>query len=346
MLGHFLFFSGIISLIRLINRSIPRVPILTYHSIANNKYEKPQSIMYLVGMEVPKDTFEKHIEYVAKRYTAIGLDNLVDWLHNKKDLPKNPIVLTFDDGLKNNYDNAFPILQKYNCKATFFLIGNPYSEEKTVWLHLLYRILDRLSYRKIHIAVDNIFEIHIDRLSDPKKLKLANGVKDVIENLSDKGKIDFLKAICKQNGIDFNEIKQSEYYMNKDEIEEIVSHGHLIGAHSMGHENLASMTFPQVKSDIIESKEVINKLSYNRFMPFSYPYGTKKAFNAKIKNLLNENGYSCAVTTLESLNGINSDLFELKRIEIGDFNMPEFISHLSGFIGDVKIILKKLMQRK
>ena len=65
--------------------------------------------------------FEKQMEYLKnKEYQVISLTKLVEILESDELIPKKTVVLTFDDGYKDNYINAFPILKKYNFPATIF----------------------------------------------------------------------------------------------------------------------------------------------------------------------------------------------------------------------------------
>lgn len=67
--------------------------------------------------------FEAQMKYLSKSgYTAISPDQLADYLQYGKELPPNPILITFDDGYEDNYRVAYPILQKYHFTATIFLI--------------------------------------------------------------------------------------------------------------------------------------------------------------------------------------------------------------------------------
>jgi len=87
--------------------------ILMYHSIANN------DVFFTVELEM----FEKQMNYLKNNnYNVIKLSDLVDILEYSKEIPKKTVILTFDDGYQDNYNNAFPILKKYNFPASIFLI--------------------------------------------------------------------------------------------------------------------------------------------------------------------------------------------------------------------------------
>lgn len=74
---------------------------------------------------VDPSTFEAQIKaYRSMGYKTITTFELAKAFEGKGTLPKHSLLITFDDGLRNNYDFAFPILKKYNMKATIFLIGD------------------------------------------------------------------------------------------------------------------------------------------------------------------------------------------------------------------------------
>ncbi len=104
-----------------------KVPILTYHYIANNPNLKDKA---RDALSVSPDKFESQMDYLAKNgYTPISLDTL-QGLFNKQGTITKPIVLTFDDGYIDFYTNAFPILRRFNFHAVEFiptgLIGGSY----------------------------------------------------------------------------------------------------------------------------------------------------------------------------------------------------------------------------
>lgn len=94
------------------------IPVITYHSIQD---ENPENNEYIVET---KD-FEKMVKGLSEEnFTFLDTYSLLNIIENKEKLPKNPVLITFDDGYKDNYKNAYPILEKYNAKGIIFIIGS------------------------------------------------------------------------------------------------------------------------------------------------------------------------------------------------------------------------------
>jgi peptidoglycan/xylan/chitin deacetylase (PgdA/CDA1 family) len=91
------------------------VPILTYH---NFDYGKGL-------LSVTPENFEKQMRYLKDRhYNVISFDELVEGIRNRRRFSHNTVVVTIDDGYKNNFTCAYPTLKKYGFPAVIFLITN------------------------------------------------------------------------------------------------------------------------------------------------------------------------------------------------------------------------------
>lgn len=95
------------------------VPILMYHSISNDA-EPRLSPYYKVNTS--PTVFREHIGFLAKQnYRSIDLMKVIDLSKQGTPLPEKSVVITFDDGFRNFYTDAFPVLQQYGFSATVFL---------------------------------------------------------------------------------------------------------------------------------------------------------------------------------------------------------------------------------
>ena len=99
------------------------VPVLMYHNIA----EEPND------MTVTPETFRMHMETLAENgYTAVTLDDMVNYVYYGGELPEKPVLITFDDGYYSNYEYAYPVLSELGMKAVIFTVGTSFG--KTTYL--------------------------------------------------------------------------------------------------------------------------------------------------------------------------------------------------------------------
>ena len=103
-----------------------KVPVLMYHRIIAEKdlqtvhYEEPGE---LYGTIVTKEQFQEQMEYLhTNDYTALTLEEFKAFMNDELQVPKKSVLITFDDGFKDNYINAYPVLKEHGLKATLFMI--------------------------------------------------------------------------------------------------------------------------------------------------------------------------------------------------------------------------------
>lgn len=92
------------------------VPVLMYHCVNDELRD---------SRDVSAKTFESHIKYIAEQgYTSLTAMVLYKALKGETPMPAKPVVITFDDGFRDNYTNAFPILKRYQVKAIYFIVSS------------------------------------------------------------------------------------------------------------------------------------------------------------------------------------------------------------------------------
>ena len=102
---------------------VPRsvvVPVLMYHHVSE---PDPTADAIRRDLSVSPEDFEAQLRYLVERgFHPVTLESLVTYLQLGHSLPPKPVILTFDDGFKDQYTNAYPLLKKYGFVATFFVI--------------------------------------------------------------------------------------------------------------------------------------------------------------------------------------------------------------------------------
>jgi len=131
------------------------VPILTYFRFSKNKTSE---------LTVSETAFRDQMKYLKENgYRVITLDNLLDFLDFKAQIPKKAVLITFDDGWGSLYDIAFPILRDYGFSATLFVYTDFIGGRKA------------LSWEQINELAKNGFDIQCKTKTHRDLVKLNEG---------------------------------------------------------------------------------------------------------------------------------------------------------------------------
>jgi peptidoglycan/xylan/chitin deacetylase (PgdA/CDA1 family) len=98
------------------------IPILMYHYV--RVVDDPKDTIG-IGLSVPPERFAAQMQYLADHgYTTLTMSDVYAILAGQQPLPAKPIALTFDDGYRDFYTAAWPILKQHHFKATSYIITN------------------------------------------------------------------------------------------------------------------------------------------------------------------------------------------------------------------------------
>jgi peptidoglycan/xylan/chitin deacetylase (PgdA/CDA1 family) len=266
--------------------------ILNYHRVLpSNKIDNS-----LVNISVSTDNFINQLNYLTKNFNIISLDELL--LHLKSKSNEFKIVITFDDGYRDNLNYAYPILEKFNAPATIYIITK-FINNKFIpwWIKLDYFIKNQ---KKIDTNKKKLFNLYKNKLLLSDQLTIDKNV---------------LSILGKNNKLKYNNI-----FLDQKEIQYLSKQKLItIGSHSHSHYNFSKLTEEQTLSEFKTSKSILENMINKKILHFSYPYGGYQNINFKFNKLLKNLGYLSAVTTVRKKLYM-SDQFELPRVFINNDN--------------------------
>ena len=109
-----------------------RIPVLMYHYVSTPPADAD---IYRVDLSVPAELLAEQLDRLqAEGYTTISPYDLVEALQRGRELPAKPILITFDDGYRDNYENAYPLLRERGMQATIFVVTDFIDEERPAYL--------------------------------------------------------------------------------------------------------------------------------------------------------------------------------------------------------------------
>jgi peptidoglycan/xylan/chitin deacetylase (PgdA/CDA1 family) len=111
---------------------VAKVPIMMYHYLSAPPVD---ANIYRLDLSVTPELFATHLDRIkAEGYTTISLYDLVANLTGGAPLPEKSVIITFDDGYRDNYENAFPLLVSRDMMATFFVVTDFIDEKRQEYL--------------------------------------------------------------------------------------------------------------------------------------------------------------------------------------------------------------------
>jgi len=289
--------------VRLSRRTNPAFLILGYHRVSDEPHP------FFGGL--PVRIFRRHMEHLKTYFTPLPLKELVERAASG-DVPPNAIAVTFDDGYRDNYQNAFPVLVQFEMPATVFLATSAVEANKPLWHDRVFEAFrltsaNFLIWKGEALAMTNDTEVEFVLERVLEYLRTCSPAKrdEVILDLEQKLRVD-LSSEDFLPKLDWNEVRRM-YERNIT-----------FGAHTVSHPILSRMPLDDAVREIRLSKEVIEKQLGTSIELFAYPNGRHEDFTDQIKEALRTEGFACAVTTMHGINDASTDPFELRRLSHTD----------------------------
>jgi len=311
-----------------------QVPIIAYHRVSPvNDY--PWSLTPVT----PQD-FEQEIRYLSNRYKIVSLDELVTSFNKYKTLPPKTAVVTFDDGYKDNYLNAYPILKKYNIPATVFLTTGHISTGKLFWWDKVAYVIWKTELNTLDLGELGTYHLNSSR----SRLQVTNAVTARLKQIPAENKDSLIRGMVKSSGVDIPPNLGKEIILSWDDIREMSRDGIEFGAHTVSHPILTRLPLEEARKEIIDSKKHIEKELGQEVTTFCYPNGEPGDSNSDIEDILKSNGFRCAVILKPSaFVSSTMRLFSLPRIA-GTASFDTFRLVTSGLYTDL-YSLRSLLRR-
>lgn len=317
------YYSGLLRLCQFVRGSGQRTAsIFMYHRIRQGN-ERDGLGEDAVG-PTPQ-SFERQVAHLSARYHIVSLDEFIDAAQNGSELPPRSAVITFDDGYRDNYTLAYPILRKYKAPATIFLTTGHIGTNNMLWT-------DKVAYAVKHTASSRLKmpELGIyDFTSSANRLKATMEMKSRLKELPNEDKDLLVERIVAKLGVRITQEAGENLFLSWDDVRAMHDNGVSFGAHTVTHPRLTKVSKSQARAEIAESKRMIENALDAPVRAFSYPGGR---FDEDIKSMVREEGFDCAVTIRRGTNSLKSDLYELRRIGVEGESFHEFALVAAGIV--------------
>ncbi len=262
-----------------------------------------------------KKDFIKILKYLKQKGTSLSIDEIINYKKNKVKFPKNSFNITFDDGFENNYSIAAPILNKMKIKTTFYFSTDFVQNNSMSWIDKVEYCLEKTKQKSIF--VDEIGELILTNKF--YKVKALKKIRKIIKkkiNININVFVTKIFKICKVKKIKSLN-SNIDKKINWRQIKKLNdNYLFTIGGHSHNHMPLTSFKGKDLDLQINKSINLFKKKLNITLRHYSYPEGQKIDYNEKIIKKLKLKGIKCCPTAIKGYNSQNTDLFNLRRIQI------------------------------
>lgn len=322
----------------------PKAVILMYHQVCERSDDPWE-------LAVHPDHFHTQLEYLKKNFDVVPMSELADGISRRK--MKRAVAITFDDGFRDNYTNAAPLLDWHELPATFYVATSAMKQGYIYWWDALQDVIlhsdvlpDKLDIQINSAAVQFNFKSdtvltakmrHQIRawnynLSIPnERVALYMLLWHHIKPLTYAQQAQTLARIRQWAGHD-NFISSQGVTMSVREMQMLGENPlFAIGAHTVHHSMLSQQNAIDQAYEVKESKHQIEAWLGKSVNGFAYPYGN---YNQLTQSLLKEAGFRYAVSTEPKPVTVEDDPFALPRIQVKNWCVYEFATKLNEMVNE------------
>jgi len=277
--------------------------------------------------------FVHQIDFLSKNYNFLTLEDIRCAIKGEKNF-KNGIVLTFDDGYVDHYENVFPILSKLGIQGWFFPPVEAVLRNEVLDVNKIHFVLASIpeSMNLVELLLQTIRNFQTEQLIEQQ-------VKDFWANFNlkdayDPKEITFFKHVL-QNFLETSlrndivdhlfsrfvdedaSVFSSKLYMDVEKLTEMKNSGMVIGGHGAKHVWLGKVPNLEQEKEITATREFLQNINGNENYVMCYPYGS---YNEHTLKVCEKQGFDLGLTTNDGTFDAKTDhSLEIKRKDTNCF---------------------------
>jgi peptidoglycan/xylan/chitin deacetylase (PgdA/CDA1 family) len=265
-----------------------RYQVIGYHKVS------PDTHPFFEPVEPA--VFEQQMQFLKDNYRVMELQDLVARCERGK-LPERAVAITFDDGYRDNYEYAFPILKKFGLPATIFVATAAIDNAQTLWHD---RIFDAFRFATRNLEPERQTQSKLNSALDKARGLFGHALSDFVDQIEDELHPDFTD-------------RPRAAMLTWKQIQLMHGSGIEFGSHTVNHPILSRIPTEQVEFELRQSQSDLSSELRTPITSFAYPNGRAADYNDDVKSVLRRCGYTCAVTACTGFNTASTDRFEIRR---------------------------------
>ena len=282
--------------------------------------------------------FAAQVDVLQRHFHVVRLADVERALEGGA-LPPNPALLTFDDGYRDSYHHALPVMRRAGVPATFFIATTPINLRVPFWWDAVSWILKHATRQRVELRQHAILSADVARDGTASVTAACLAIVKRAPGLDVDG---FLRELADASGAVWDEATShsiaNRLLMTWDEIRGLERAGMEIGSHTRTHRVLDTIPEHELEGELTGAREDLAKELGHAPMALAYPVGKPVSHVPAIRRAVERAGYTMAFTYLTGFQPLNgpADRFSIRRIAMDRNTTPaRFRSRLAtvGLLG-------------
>ena len=258
--------------------------------------------------------FSRQMHFVRRNFNVITFRDLADCERSNRPWPERALLITFDDGYRDSYTQAFPILKELGLPATFFLVTGHVGHANLLWW-------DLIAYCFLHTPrrAATLPEVS----NTPMQLTTRGQRRDAVRRtlswvklVTEEAKSDFISRL--PGVLDVAPQHQVErMHLSWEEAREMARHGIEFGGHTVTHPVLSRVCEARLIEEVRQSKRDIEERLGTQPFAFAYPVGDESSYGVAARHAVALAGFRYAVSYRKgTVTAGGFDRYALPRIHV------------------------------
>ncbi len=298
--------------------------VLAYHGIVGEG--KPDPFRYHHTLA----EFETHLDWLGARCTPVDLADFSRWKRGEWRPRKPPVLVTFDDGYRNNALVAAPLLRRKGIPGLFFLASGYIESDLVLWPDEAYARICGWPAAALKGPTERVYRIP---QNPAERAALALSIVEECKNSTETRRRDFLKYLARETaGFDPHQDADAQTFMTWDDVRALAGAGFDLGSHTVTHPILSSLSSGDLRQELRESRATIEAQTGRPCPALAYPNGRARDISGAVLAETAKAGYEYAFTVSNRWCRQTADWLEIDRISPpGRADAATFALHASGF---------------
>jgi peptidoglycan/xylan/chitin deacetylase (PgdA/CDA1 family) len=256
------------------------------------------------------EEFARQVRFYKSHLDLIGLEDLPQ-VRNRRGRYG---IITFDDGYRDNFEVALPILQAERATATFFIATGFIDTPRLAWWDEIARLVRRSPHSRIALPAWLPAPVAFD---SPDRETAVRTLLRAYKQLSPEKAAQYLEAVTVASGSERNATEVKNLWMTWDMVRGMREAGMTIGGHTVDHPVLAHMRHEQQQAEILGCARRIEAELGEPMRYFSYPVGGRRSFDAATRECLREAGVRYAFSYYGGFRTFHRwDDYDIRRVPV------------------------------